>query len=308
MRPERTIVLLKQFLGDGVMTEPLLSTLADNYSHVEVLALPSVQQVLWHLESRVSFMHVEKIKTLRETMTQARKLRLKGYDVAFLVNRSFRAAMLARLAKIPIRIGHGTENRSFLLTRSVQYHAEDFEAKSYLDLARAAGLDPSRVEPELELDAIERKRGSHLASGARLAFQPGARHGYKQVPSELYERIAAAVEGPLVFVGGAEEIPAADALALKIKRPVINLVGKTSIRETMAVLASVRAAVGGDTGVMHLAAALGTPTVTLFGPTPAIKWGHHYAPHHVLQAPNQDLGQLAPDVVIAATLKALGKA
>src|SRR4051812_23558401 len=93
VRAERTIVLLKQFLGDGVMAEPLVSALADNYSHVDVLALPSVQQVLGHLDGKVSFVHAERLKKLRDTMIQARKIRLKGYDVAFLVNRSFRAAI-----------------------------------------------------------------------------------------------------------------------------------------------------------------------------------------------------------------------
>ncbi|HTQ10940.1 MAG TPA: glycosyltransferase family 9 protein, partial [Fimbriimonadaceae bacterium] len=133
MRGERTIVLLKQFLGDGVMAEPLLTVLAENYSYVDVLALPPVQQVLGQLDGRVSFIHMEKMKTLRDTMRQARKVRLKGYDVAFLVNRSFRSAILARLAKIPIRVGHGTEGRSFLLTRSVTYRDDDFEAVSYAD-------------------------------------------------------------------------------------------------------------------------------------------------------------------------------
>src|SRR5579862_1844547 len=151
VRAERTIVLLKQFLGDGVMAEPLLASLSDNYSYVDVLALPTVQQVLGHLDARVSFVHMEKMRSLRDTMQQARKVRLKGYDVAYLVNRSFRSAILARLAKIPVRVGHGTEGRSFLLTKSVTYDENDFEAKSYADLAVEMGIQVSRTAPLLQV-------------------------------------------------------------------------------------------------------------------------------------------------------------
>jgi ADP-heptose:LPS heptosyltransferase len=97
-------------------------------------------------------------------------------------------------------------------------------------------------------------------------------------------------------------------LKAALKEPVVDLIGRSSIRQTLAVLSTMNAAVGSDTGVMHLAAALGVPTVTAFGPTPAIKWGHHYAPHQVIQAPNQDLSQLDPTVLVQAALRAAGEA
>ncbi|HWA82099.1 MAG TPA: glycosyltransferase family 9 protein, partial [Fimbriimonadaceae bacterium] len=184
MRPERTIVLLKQFLGDGVMAEPLVSTLAATYHHVDVLALPSVQQVLSHLDGRVSFIQMEKVKSLRDTMIQARKIKLKGYDVAYLVNRSFRSAILARLAKIPIRVGHGTEGRTFLLTKSVEYRPTDFEAKSYTDLAIAMGIDVARTDPKLLVNTEEMREGKSFAEGATVAIQPGARYDYKRTPTD----------------------------------------------------------------------------------------------------------------------------
>jgi heptosyltransferase II len=311
VRAERTIVLLKQFLGDGVMAEPLVSSLAEGYSHVDVLALPPVQQVLGHLDGRVSFVHMEKIKTLRDTMNQARRIRRKGYDVAFLVNRSFRAAILARLAKIPIRVGHGTEGRSVLLTKSVAYRPEDFEAKSYADLAIAMDVEVPRIEPLLIISKQERSEGKALAAGATVAFQPGARYDYKRTSTDHLAAVGIELQKrghEIVFVGGPEEAAAGAALAAKLIRPAVNLIGLTTIRQTLAVLANTRAAIGSDTGVMHLAAGLGIPTVTSFGPTPAIKWGHHYAPHQVLQAPDEDLSKLDPNELIKAGLRALGEA
>jgi heptosyltransferase-2 len=311
VRAERTIVLLKQFLGDGVMAEPLLSALSDNYTHIDVLALPSVQQVLGHLDGKVSFMHMEKIKSLRDTMEQARKIKRKGYDVAFLVNRSFRTALLARIAKIPVRVGHGTEGRSFLLTDSVTYLDEDFEAKSYADLAAAVGIEIPRIEPLLKVTQRERLEGRNLAQQASFAIQPGARHDYKRVPTDKLAILGSYLQArghKLILLGGPEEAAAGEALQGALKLPVVNLIGKTSIRQTLSVLANVRAAAGSDTGVMHLAAGLGIPTVTAFGPTPAIKWGHHYAPHQVLQAPHRDLAQLDASVLLQAALGALCEA
>jgi len=311
VRAERTIVLLKQFLGDGVMAEPLLSSLAGNYSHVDVFALPAVQQVLGHLDGRVSFMHMEKMKSLRDTMHQARKIRLKGYDVAYLVNRSFRSAILARLAKIQVRVGHGTEGRSFLLTKSVTYREEDFEAVSYADLALALGIAVPRTEPVLSVTELERQEGTALAPGLAVAIQPGARHDYKRVPTSVLGHVGNLLQGRgfgIVFLGGPEEAPRGDELAKLLSKPPVDLIGKTTIRQTIAVLSNLRAAIGSDTGVMHLAAGLGIPTVTAFGPTPAVKWGHHYSPHQVLQAPNRDLSQLDPNVLTKAALAALGEA
>lgn len=302
-------MILKQYLGDGVMCEPLITTLAQSYSRVDVLALPAVQQVLGQLESDVNFVLAEKVKTLRETMNLARRLRRKSYDVAFLVNRSFRSALLARLAKIPLRVGHGTEGRSFLLTRSVRYEDRDFEAKSYLDLAEAVGLNGGRVEPILRLTDAERSEGALRSQGAKVAIQPGARHGYKQVPTSVLIEIARKVQdrgAGIVLVGGAEERDAAADLKSRFDRPVVDLVGQTGIRQTMGVLASVRVALGGDTGVMHLAAGLGTPTVTCFGPTPAVKWGHHYAPHRVIQAEGGNIESLDPSLVSSSIFEVLG--
>jgi heptosyltransferase II len=311
VRAERIIVLLKQFLGDGVMAEPLISCLADNYAHVDVLVIPSVQQVLGHLDGRVSFVHSEKLKGLSDARNQARKLRLKGYDAAYIVNRSFRSALVARLSKIPVRVGHSTEGRSFLLTHPVTYLDSDFEAKSYVDLAVSMGIPAPRVEPLLQISQKERHEGEMLAAGATVALQPGARHEYKRTPTELLAAVGNEMQRrriDLVLVGGPEEASAGEALISRLERPPVNLIGKTTIRQTLSVLGNMRAAVGSDTGVMHLAAGLGIPTVTAFGPTPAIKWGHHYAPHQVLQALGEDLSRLDPAVLVQAALRALGEA
>jgi ADP-heptose:LPS heptosyltransferase len=81
----------------------------------------------------------------------------------------------------------------------------------------------------------------------------------------------------------------------------VDLAGKCSIRETMGLLAGLRLTAGSDTGVMHLAAGVGCPTLTVFGPNPASKWGHLYPPHRVIEACGGDIKTVsAADLVGAA--------
>jgi ADP-heptose:LPS heptosyltransferase len=72
-------------------------------------------------------------------------------------------------------------------------------------------------------------------------------------------------------------------------------------------MAGLRLMIGADTGAMHLAVGVGCPTVTAFGPTPADKWGHDYAPHRVIRAPGGDMAALEPETLVRASLEALGE-
>src|SRR5262249_36563902 len=131
-------------------------------------------------------------------------------------------------------------------------------ASSYADLALAVGIKVPRTEPLLKVSAKEKAEGTALVRGATVALQPGARHDYKRVPTEQLAAVGRALLDKgreIVLVGGAEEAPHGVALAQALGKPVIDLIGKTSIRQTLGVLANMDTAVGSDTGVMHLAAA-----------------------------------------------------
>ncbi|MGL1297071.1 glycosyltransferase family 9 protein, partial [Vibrio parahaemolyticus] len=78
----------------------------------------------------------------------ARRLRAGRFDVALVVNRSFRSALTARLADIRVRCGHSVERRGMLLTHPVRYDWKKNEAECYLDLGRALGLDMPSIEPK----------------------------------------------------------------------------------------------------------------------------------------------------------------
>ncbi|HLK13476.1 MAG TPA: glycosyltransferase family 9 protein [Fimbriimonadaceae bacterium] len=293
----RAVVLLKGFLGDAVMATPLLEGLRGQFSTV-VVAPPAIGSLLGE-SWRDSFFPV----LGRGLLPRVSALRKAHADIAFVLNRSFRSALSVRVAGIGVRVGHAAERRGFLLTHQVQFDERRHETESALDLARAVGIELAPMQPMLRLTDGELARGRELLGGADFALQPGARHEYKRLPPEtLAELVPMLLDAGLtpVLVGGSEEVEAAAALQSAFPK-LRNLVGECSLRETMGLLAASRLTLGADTGILHIAAAVGCPTVTVFGPTEhATRWGHLYAPHQVLQAGPEGMGSVSAQSIFEA--------
>ena len=293
----RVAVLLKGLIGDAVMAVPLLEGLrAEN--DVWVLAPIGVRDVLGPAWSDRFVAH------RKGFLSPLRALRSTGADVAVVLNRSFRSALVAWTAKVPLRIGHVGEGRGFLLTDRVPFDWRRHELESYLELGVRLGCGIEPAWPRLEITPAERARGKDMLEGRSVILQPGASRPYKELPTTALISVVRAVQARgerVALVGGPEEADAADKFAAAAIVPCLNLVGKTTLRETMGVLASARIAIGSDTGVMHLAAAVGCPTVTVFGPKEqATRWGHLHPPHQVIQVPRQGMASLNVDDLLSA--------
>lgn len=149
-------------------------------------------------------------------------------------------------------------------------------AERYFDAARSLQVAPDGGPPEVFLtqpalraaDAVLRS-GGHDETNTLLAFAPGAAHATKRWPIAHWQDLArrlANEEVDLVVVGGPEDRPLGEAIRASLPR-AINAAGSATPLETAALLKRARAAVSGDTGLMHLATAVGTPVAALFGPT-----------------------------------------
>ncbi len=320
---EKVFVWLKpQFLGDAVMACPMIDSLIDAELHVIVRANPIVQQVLADRAAKAWFVTGGKISGLRPVLKAAQELRAENPDAVLLVNRSFRSALAARLAGVPVRIGHATEGRGFLLSHRIPYDEERFEAECYLDLLGPIGVERSVTKPKLSITPEERDLGGRLLHdatipgmgnseslhNATIGVQPGARYPEKQLPLHTLAAIANALQEKgyqIAMLGGPDELDDAARFQQAIGGTAIDLVGKCSIRQSLAVLTHLKLMIGSDTGLMHLAAAVGCPTVTVFGPNPISKWGHRYAPHHPIAAPEGKPANVTAELVIDAALPLL---
>ncbi|MDX2066644.1 MAG: glycosyltransferase family 9 protein [Fimbriimonadaceae bacterium] len=297
----RVVVCMKHYIGDAVMVSPIFGPLEREADRVVYAVRGPVGDLLDTPGGNREIWRMPRAQRVADVLAEARRLRAGKFSTAFVINQSVRAALTARLAGIPVRVGHVKEPRGWLLTHRVPYGANEYETACAFELLRAVGMEDRLTHPCLEVSAAERERGDALRAGATVAIQPGARYGAKQIPPAVMAELARGLvaDGPrLVMVGGPDEAEMAAAFVRDAgldgggRSDVVNLVGACGLRETMAVLAGCQLAVGGDTGVMHVAAAVGCRTVTAFGPTPARKWGHDYAPHRVLVAPDGDMSRL----------------
>jgi ADP-heptose:LPS heptosyltransferase len=189
------------------------------------------------------------------------------------------------------------------LTKAVPYDEMRSEAECFLDLGRAIGVDSADARPHLDVLPEERNAGAFPEEGDWVGVQPGARSPWKQIPLKTLAELVAELRNDgfrIALLGGADEEADAAEFSKMVGGETLNLVGKCELRQTMGVLTNLRVLVGSDTGLMHVAAAVGCPTLTVFGVVPASKWGHNYEPHIAIQAPQKDLAQVEPAAMLEA--------
>jgi lipopolysaccharide heptosyltransferase II len=307
---KRVLVILKSFLGDAVMVTPLLQGLTGQpETEVHVLTNKGVFSLLEDTFPKMRFHDSGQMKSLTEMMRKAKTIRELHFDTAIVVNRSYRAAILAALARIPVRVGHNTDRRGWLLTKSLPYEPYRYEPDSYLDLPKLAGIEIPEVPPILTPSAEAVKVAVDRLGDATVGVQPGARHPWKRIPIPMLSEVVKDLQKDqkVVLLGGAEEKEFGEQLEAALVEKPLNLIGAFSLKESIAAVSRLRLMIGGDTGLMHIAASTGCPTVTLFGPTLASKWGHHYEPHQVLAAPHGKMPEFTADEVLAAARRALSQ-
>lgn len=282
---------MKDFLGDAVMTTPLIDGLLKIGVSTTIATTPGVRDLLAAPFREPDFLHLGRSRRTIETARAALRLRRGRYSAALLVNRNFRSALTARLAGIKVRVGSPTEGRESLLTHLVPYDEVKNEADCYLDLARAIGYDLPLIEPKLYVTEAERERGKELLGDCTVVIQPSASMSFKQFKlafvADLVQKFQEDGE-KVAFIGGPDEIEASARVHRQTEN-VLNLVGQTKLRETAGLVTQAKIVIGGDTGVMHIASALGCPTVTVFCGKPESKWGHGGPLHPFLTAPSNDM-------------------
>jgi heptosyltransferase-2 len=226
----------------------------------------------------------------------ARELRDGAFDLAILLQNAFGAALLTRAARIPLRLGYARDARAALLTHPVRIDPavrRVHQSYYYAGILSGAGLLPgppwedSASLPPVRIGVKNEDRSaarallaaSGIGRGELVAgINPGAAYGpakcwladrYAEVADRLVEQHAARI----VLLGSAGEVPAAQDVARRMRRPAVMLAGRTSLGQLMGVISECSLLVTNDSGPMHLAAALGVPQVAIFGSTNEIATG-----------------------------------
>lgn len=262
------VVRSPNWLGDAVMALPAVRNLKTMLVRDPlIVAAPEKLAALWQACPFVDqVIALEKPKSIRVT---ARQLRPLKFGAAVLLPNSLRAAAEAWLAGIPQRIGYARSGRKWLLTHPLPVPSRNpvrlHQRYYYLDLVAALGGPTDDSVPEL--------RKEPAASDTRkiVAICPGAEYGpAKRWPMENFlavaKHFAARHNAKIVLLGAAGDAPIASEMAVHLAE-VENRVGKTTLAEFMAALANAKLVLCNDSGAMHVASVLGTPTVAIFGST-----------------------------------------
>jgi len=241
-----TLVVQTAFLGDVVLTTPLFSALAADHGPVDVVTTPIAAPLIETHPAVRKVIPYDKRGNDRGwagLRNLARRLRTERYERAYLPHRSLRTATLGVLAGIPARIGFSGA-WSFLYTEA-------------------------RPKPALGHESDE-QAATALIDGAFVVLAPGSIWGSKRWPyyGELAAKLAASM--PVVLVGGPDDAGLGEEIVKAVGRSggrAVNACGKLTLRQSAALIGRASALVTNDSAPLHLATAMGTPIVALFGPT-----------------------------------------
>ena len=272
-----TLVVQTSFLGDTVLTTPLLAQLS-NRGPVDVVTTPASAALLAHHPAVRAVIAYDKRGADRGLLglwRLARRLRANGYDLALLAQGSWRSAALALLAGIPNRIGFTTSAGRLLYSKRVPYRDDLHHAARLLMLARPNGREPTPAElrPSLAPGATERdavdallQHGGMRAGERLVAVAPGSVWGTKRWPYYPELAVELAEDARVVVVGSAADAPLAAAI-IAAAPGAIDATGRLSLLASAELIGRCGVLVTNDSAPMHLASAMGTPTVAIFGPT-----------------------------------------
>jgi heptosyltransferase II len=277
-----SLVVQTAFLGDVVLTTPLLAALAERHGPLDVVTTPAAAPLLETHAAVRRVVPYDKRGTdrgLRGLRALAGRLRAEAYETAYLPHRSLRSAALAWLARVPRRVGFH-DGWPLLYTEVKRRPATGHEIDRLLALADAK--PHHQTPPVLAVTLSDRTTAERTLreagiAGPFVALAPGSIWGSKRWPhfAVLAERLAPRVA--VVAVGSLEDLELGKMIVGAVRAfggTAVNACGRLSLRESAALIGKAAALVTNDSAPLHFAAAVGTPTVALFGPTlPAFGFG-----------------------------------
>jgi heptosyltransferase-2 len=290
---KKILVIGVNWVGDTVLSLPAMRGLRRLFPgvHIGCLAkaflggllreIPDVDEVIPY-HTRTGF------NRWADELRMVRALRRRRFDVALILPRSLRSALVAYLAGIPVRVGYVDEGRGFLLTHGIartdsllRLHRTEY----YLHLIECMGgvaegdVPVIKVAPELRRWAHRYLRSCGMEDIRPLVgFNPGATYGSAKCwdPfrfSALGTRLCREHGAGILIFGSQGERELAAMIARGIEGKAVNLAGSTTLPQLAALMGSCDVVVTNDTGPMHISAAVKTPVVAIFGSTDPVSTG-----------------------------------
>jgi heptosyltransferase-2 len=272
------------WLGDAVMTLPAIHSIRKALpdDHLSLLVKPWVSP-LFDRNPDIDdvILYENRYKGLTGKFRLASDLRKKRFKQAILLQNAFDAALVSSLAGIPNRIGYSRDLRGLLLTKPIPCDGLDrkiHHVEYYLELLRKSGLAAEHTEPWIHLDIEERLSAREKIKGLPrpvIGINPGAKYGSAKMwlPerfTEVINNVSRELGGSAVLFGGPGETEIAGRIVSGLRsgnENILDLSGKTSLRELIGLISECDALITNDSGPMHVGYAVKTPLVSIFGST-----------------------------------------
>jgi heptosyltransferase-2 len=287
---ERVVVRGTNWVGDSVMTVPALRALRRVLPKAQItLAIRPSARGIFSEADFIDDVLVYDRKGPLSVIPRIREWRRREFDLAVLFQNAFEAALIPFLAGVPIRLGYATESRQALLTHRLalpDWRSSRHEVFYYLYLVTAleqilfgtSSLCESDLDATIHISENRKTEASELlhAHGVRedapvVAICPGSINSRaKRWPAEAYAALADRLidsNRQVLLIGSKDEVDVSEAVTSRMRNRPVVLTGKTSLDQITAVLSAVDLIVTNDTGPAHIGAALGRPTIVIFGPT-----------------------------------------
>ena len=286
-RVERILIRATNWIGDAVMNLPAIAAVRKTFpgAKISVLVRP------WVAELFRICTDVDEVLLLQSSgihsgipgkLRIAMELKPKRFDMAILLQNAIEAAIITYLAGIPIRAGYNSDGRGGLLTHSVKrtkairgVHQIDY----YLEMVKSLGCQSAGREIHLRLgkdyDLLSERLLHEYGLGDNhplIGVAPGATYGpakrwFPERFAAVADRLVDDFSAVVILFGSPADRESTDAVADRARHSLINLAGKTDLKEAIALISRLDLFITNDSGLMHVASALGIPTIAIFGST-----------------------------------------
>ena len=290
------------WVGDMVLLTPALRALKIAYpqSHLALLIRPLVADLMAthpYIDEVIIDSKGNAFSRLPSFWKLTGEIHRSGFDLAVVLHpTSFRNALLPFLVDIPERIGSNVSGRGILLTRTCADRTDLHEVHRYLRVLKLIDIH----EPNAKLEFWHTDADRHAARqiltthgiapkeyliGVNLGTTWRTKRWSLENFAEVVTQVRKRFDARILLTGSTAEIPLGEALKQVAKVETINLIGKTTLMQLGALIESCDLYLTCDSGPMHIAAAVETPTVALFGPTSPIRHGPYGENHQVIEKP-----------------------
>jgi len=281
-KPEKILIRGPNWVGDAVLAIPAMKAVRTRFPDAEITLLVRP----WVAGLYASALFVNKLWSetkpsgLADWLRVTREIKHRQFDLGVLFPNSFESALMMLLGGVPQRVGYATDGRQWMLTNPVRAASQPkHQVHYYLDLVKSLSATMDRPSIEIEAAGHERHTARMLLAAEGIApgepflvLNPGAAYGSAKRWHE--HRFATAADGlaaelrlRVAIIGSETERAIANEISERMMKPPAVLSGKTSLETLIGVLAESSLMITNDSGPMHIAAALGVPTVAVFGST-----------------------------------------